>query len=167
MILIIDDDATTAHLIQRLLTLTFPSVPVGVALTALAGMTRIQEHAGDLRLVILDVHMPGTDGRAVARHLRTILPDVPVLPLTGDVGAAADLAYLGCEEPLFKPVGAKQIIARVQPYLELPELHIEVGETPHTTVVVPCSAPLPSGSQVLAFRRGGPRALAVGGNALL
>ena len=130
----------TAQLIQRLLTVSFPGLPVVVALTAIAGMTRVQEYVGQLSLVILDVHMPGTDGRAVARHMREILPDVPILPFTGDIGAAADLAYLGCELPLFKPAGAQQIIARVQPYLEVRE--VQVGDTTHQAVVIPRSEPL-------------------------
>jgi len=41
------------------------------------------EHAGEIDLAVLDVVMPGMNGKAVADHIKTLRPDMPVLFCSG------------------------------------------------------------------------------------
>ncbi|MEW6305912.1 MAG: PAS domain S-box protein [Verrucomicrobiota bacterium] len=47
------------------------------------GVTRFQEMAGEIRLVLLDLAMPGMDGEQTFHELRRVRPDVRVLVVTG------------------------------------------------------------------------------------
>jgi len=57
-------------------------------------------------VVLTDLHMPGTDGMAVVRAVRTEQPDVEVIVLTafGDVATAVEAMKLGAYDYLQKPV---------------------------------------------------------------
>lgn len=43
-----------------------------------------REHADRIRAVLVDLHMPGADGVALARTFRELAPDTRVLVMTGD-----------------------------------------------------------------------------------
>lgn len=79
-ILIIDDDRDTRVLLDHVCTAA--GYRVDHAPDGASGLTMAL--AGWPRLVLLDVHLPALDGRAVARHLQT-LPQPPIILLmTGD-----------------------------------------------------------------------------------
>lgn len=72
--------------------------------------------AGGIDIVVLDVMMPGLDGRATLRRLRAEGRTLPVLLLTS-VGEAAERARAldeGADDYLNKPFDAGELISRVR-----------------------------------------------------
>src|SRR5450755_890851 len=69
-------------------------------------------HEEPFDVVLTDLHMPGTDGMAVVRTVRTEQPDVEVIVLTafGDVATAVEAMKLGAYDYLEKPVSSPTAI---------------------------------------------------------
>src|SRR5688572_15582801 len=76
-ILVIDDDEKITSFLRR--ALAYEGYRVDTAPDGQAGLLRARDRHPDL--VVLDVMMPGMDGREVARRLRGG-GDVPILKLT-------------------------------------------------------------------------------------
>jgi DNA-binding response OmpR family regulator len=81
------------------------------------GLDRARDGAYDL--VVLDVMLPGRDGLAVLRELRSSGHDVPVLLLTARAGVADRVAGLdlGADDYLPKPFAVAELLARVRALL--------------------------------------------------
>lgn len=72
-------------------------------------------------LVILDLHMPHTDGFAVMDAVRSMVDDVPrFLVVTGDSDGAARSRALaaGADDVLTKPFNVADVLARVRSLLD-------------------------------------------------
>jgi two-component system, NtrC family, response regulator AtoC len=69
-------------------------------------------HEEPFDVVLTDLRMPGTDGMAVVRTVRTEQPDVEVIVLTafGDVATAVEAMKLGAFDYLEKPVASPNAI---------------------------------------------------------
>jgi two-component system response regulator AtoC len=69
-------------------------------------------HEEPFDVVLTDLRMPGTDGMAVVRTVRTEQPDVEVIVLTafGDVATAVEAMKLGAFDYLQKPVSSPTAI---------------------------------------------------------
>jgi two-component system response regulator AtoC len=69
-------------------------------------------HQEPFDVVLTDLRMPGTDGMAVVRTVRTEQPDVEVIVLTafGDVATAVEAMKLGAFDYLQKPVSSPTAI---------------------------------------------------------
>jgi two-component system, OmpR family, response regulator len=67
-------------------------------------------------LIILDLVMPGTDGRSMLSELRNERPGLPVLVLScvGDVATKVDCLDLGAHDYLTKPFALAELLARVR-----------------------------------------------------
>ncbi len=75
-------------------------------------------------IVLLDVAMPGMDGWQTCRRIREI-SDIPIIMLTGKRKAEEDVVRgleCGADDYLFKPVGNKELVARVRATLRRLEL---------------------------------------------
>ena len=75
-------------------------------------------------IVLLDVAMPRMDGWQVCQRIREI-SDVPIIMLTGKKKAEEDIVKgldYGADEYLFKPVGNRELVARVRATLRRNEL---------------------------------------------
>jgi len=75
-------------------------------------------------LVLLDVVMPGLDGWQTCSRIREVT-DIPVIMLTGKRNAEDDIVRgleYGADEYLSKPVGNKELLARVRASLRRAEL---------------------------------------------
>ncbi len=81
------------------------------------------ELAGQVRpaLIILDIQLPGMDGYAVARELRSNpeLDDVPIVAVTSYamVGDKERILAAGCTGYIEKPINPDTFIAEVKQYL--------------------------------------------------
>jgi len=104
-VLIIDDDATALELFEQML--VDQGYVVRAVLTVEAGLTEAGIHAPDA--VLLDLHLPLTDGLECLRRLRAVPLHLttPVAILTGDYflddEVARELQALGARIH-FKPV---------------------------------------------------------------
>jgi DNA-binding response OmpR family regulator len=114
-VLLVDDEpAITGNLAPFLQRAGFE---VTVAADGDAALARIQAREPDL--VVLDVLMPGTDGRAVLREVRRQGRAVPIILLTqvGESGERAMALEEGADDYLNKPFDPHELVARIRAVL--------------------------------------------------
>lgn len=118
LVLIVEDDPTTADLAERVLRTSGYGVRVAATVdTALASIS-----AERPRLVLLDVRLGSEDGLDVVRALRRDGDGLPVLAMSAH-GMAADVRRAlasGCRDYLTKPVGARALLVAVSKALAPP-----------------------------------------------
>ena len=115
-ILLVDDDDDTSDILRFFLEREGYDVLIaregGEAL-------RIMTERGEPDLILLDLAMPGMDGRgvmeALARHPRWVGTPVVVLTASWDV-SAPDVLALGADGLLRKPVTPDELLATVERY---------------------------------------------------
>ncbi|MBL7125679.1 MAG: response regulator transcription factor [Dehalococcoidales bacterium] len=126
-ILIVDDDSSMVRLISQVL--------------SSKGYEMLESNNGQdaLRLlysqkpdlVLLDVVMPTMDGWQTCSRIRDISATIPIIMLTGRRKTEEDVARgldYGADEYLIKPVGNKELVARVQAMLRRAELPSSVED---------------------------------------
>ncbi|MFI9011079.1 ATP-binding protein [Actinosynnema sp. NPDC053489] len=118
-VLLVEDNADMRDYLVRLLTAQHWEVDgVGDAGSALA-----RARAARPDLVLSDVMLPGRDGLALLRDLRSdpLLARVPVVLLTARAGAEAAVEALrgGADDYVVKPFHPAELIARARVHLEL------------------------------------------------
>jgi len=114
-ILLVDDEpAITDNLAPLLRRAGFD---VMVAHDGDQALTRLRAGAPDL--VVLDVLLPGTDGRAVLRQVRQERREVPIILLTqvGESGERAMALEEGADDYLNKPFDPHELVARIRAVL--------------------------------------------------
>jgi two-component system copper resistance phosphate regulon response regulator CusR len=119
--------------------------------------------------VILDVMLPGKDGRAVCRELRASGNDVPILMLTARDGVPDRIAGLnaGADDYLVKPFDLGELLARIHallrrrhrvsgPLLRIADLQIDTHEHKVTRAgrAIPLTAKEYALLEYLAWREG-------------
>jgi putative two-component system response regulator len=112
-VLAVDDDAAQLRLIQA--TLSEPKYQVALAADGRQAVERL--HGEDFDAVLLDRSMPGMDGYAVLRYIRSTMDD-PLLPVivVAAQGGSDDVSQalgLGATDFLRKPYDPLELIARV------------------------------------------------------
>ena len=122
VILIVDDESQNCRLLEALL------APEGYETrTAASGEDALVSIAKDPPdLILLDVMMPGLDGRQVAKALKAdpATANIPIIMVTAQSAREARLAGLeaGAEDFLTKPVDRTELWLRVRNLLRLKEL---------------------------------------------
>ncbi len=119
-VLIIDDEPIFLRLVDQVL--TQQGYEVLKAGSGTEGLRLLFDKKPDL--VFLDVAMPGMDGWQTCQRIREI-SDVPIVMLTGKLKAEEDVVRgldYGADEYLFKPVGNRELVARVRAALRRGEL---------------------------------------------
>ncbi|MBI2328899.1 MAG: response regulator transcription factor [Chloroflexi bacterium] len=118
--LIIDNDPIFLKLVDRLL--SHQGYEVLQAASGPEGLRLLFNEKPDL--VLLDVAMPEMDGWQTCQRIREIT-DVPIIMLTGEQKAEEDVVRgldYGADDYLFKPVGNRELVARVRAVLRRAEL---------------------------------------------
>lgn len=119
-ILVIDDDQGFLRLVEQVL--TQKGYEVLPANGGQEGLRLLFAHKPDL--VLLDAVMPKMDGWQTCTRIRDI-SDVPIIMLTGKHDSEDDIVRgldYGADGYLFKPVGNKELVARVRSALRRSEL---------------------------------------------
>jgi two-component system response regulator CpxR len=126
-VLLVDDDVDLCFTLSRLLAMD------GFAVTSVhEGNAGLHEAStGSHQLVILDVMLPGIDGRTVLRRLRAN-SELPVIMLTarGDEADRISGLEAGADDYLPKPFNARELVARMRAVLRRKE--ISSPQTPFT-----------------------------------
>lgn len=122
-ILLIEDEPAISSLITRALTRT--GYTVDCADTGTAGLRRAT--AADYDLVLLDLVVPGLDGRVVLKRLLAERPEQTVLVLScqADVTTKVECLELGAQDYVTKPFALDELIARVRVQLRASRGHPE------------------------------------------
>ena len=127
-ILVVDDEPSFARLVREVL--THKGYEVFTAGDGQEALRLLFAHKPDL--VLLDVMMPKMDGWQTCSRIREV-SDVPIVMLTGKQKSEEDIVRgldYGADEYLIKPVGNRELVARVRAVLRRAEL-------PPTTEVKP------------------------------
>ena len=143
-ILIIDDERDLGRNLKRLTELSFRDYQVLWARNGVTGLDLVREHAGHLRLIVLDIDMPLMDGNATAVQIRRLAPNVPVMPFTAHEESVPALIELGCVLPVIKHPDA----LRKMPTLMRQVMEAPVAPMPDLPWI---TALLQSGNAVLSF----------------
>ncbi len=86
-ILVVDDQESVCEGIQGML-----EAAGFTALTALSGrigVALLRQHTSEIRVVLLDLRLPGENASSVYDELRRLRPDLPVILMTGTPEAMA------------------------------------------------------------------------------
>ena len=114
-ILVVDDDARLRDLLSRYLS----EQGFQVSTLADAGQLDRRLQRDPPHLVVLDLMLPGEDGLAVCRRLRSTGEMVPIIMLTAkgdDVDRIVGLE-MGADDYLAKPFNQRELVARVNAVL--------------------------------------------------
>jgi DNA-binding response OmpR family regulator len=115
-ILVVEDDRAIAELVQ--LYLRREGHDVQIVDNGATALRHFESDAVTLDLVVLDLMLPGLDGRGVCRRLR-LKSDVPVIMLTAldDDRDKIEGLELGADDYLTKPFNPQELVARVRAIL--------------------------------------------------
>lgn len=113
-VLIVDDEALARSRLRTLLgdCTELPVEIVGEAGNAVQAMEQLQRTPVDV--VLLDIHMPGTDGVALAAHLRDLQPKPSVVFVTAHAEHAVAAFELEAVDYLTKPVRLERLQQALQ-----------------------------------------------------
>jgi CheY-like chemotaxis protein len=114
LILVVDDDAGVRRSLERLL--VSRGHEVLLASDGGQGLRTWRDRGADL--VLLDIHMPDTDGIEVLVQLRAQAPRLPVIVISGgdqtrDLDLLGDARLLGANAVLSKPFTLDEIMGAV------------------------------------------------------
>ena len=114
-VLVVDDDAPVRRMLER----TLAAEGYAVVAVADGGSALARAEATPPDAIVLDVAMPGMDGLAVARRLRSKGVSIPILMLTArdDVGDRVAGLDAGAYDYLVKPFAVPELAARMRALL--------------------------------------------------
>ncbi|WP_010651341.1 response regulator transcription factor [Oceanobacillus massiliensis] len=118
-ILVVEDDADIRHLLQLYLRQDYHVIVAGTGNEALEFF-----HSDAPALILLDILLPGMDGLAVCREIRTYSEEVPILFLSSR-SEYEDRIYgleAGADDYIIKPFDPGEVLARVKAHLRRKEI---------------------------------------------
>lgn len=130
-ILVVDDEPSFSRLVTQVL--THSGYEVFAANDGQEALRLLYAHKPDL--VLLDVVMPKMDGWQTCSRIREV-SDVPVVMLTGRQKSEEDVVRgldYGADEYLIKPIGNRELVARVKAVLRRAELPPATDAKPKIT----------------------------------
>lgn len=103
-ILCVEDDPGVRNLLSDTIKKRFPNFTVHLAENGVKGLDKFKEHAP--QLTITDLCMPMMDGLRMAKEIRKLEPDAPILVMTAyvDTSYLLEAIRLGISDYLLKPV---------------------------------------------------------------
>jgi signal transduction histidine kinase/CheY-like chemotaxis protein len=121
-ILVIDDDRALARYLETML--VRHGFVVAVAHTSSEALERIMANPNEFDLVITDQLMPQVTGLELARDIRDVRPDLPVILCSGNPDAIdrAAMAHTAIKAVFAKPIESELLLAKVRGVLSEPTL---------------------------------------------
>ncbi len=117
-VLVVEDSVRMARSMKK--GLSEEGYEVGLVSNGIEGLQ--QARTGDYDLVLLDVNLPGIDGFAFIRQLRSERSDVPVIFVTArdSVSDRIEGLNFGGDDYLVKPFAFEELLARIRALLRRP-----------------------------------------------
>ena len=112
-VLYAEDEFTNRKLLE--IKLKNFGISTDLAQDGLKAIELFKENTYDL--VILDQYMPGMNGDQVARKIREMNPNVPLIAITSDDGEIQRLNEAGFNEVFIKPLRGQHYIDAIKSYL--------------------------------------------------
>ena len=109
-VLVVDDTPQISYMVASVL--KTEGFSVLTANNATDAIRLARNHPGGIDLLVSDVMMPGMDGPALVRELRSSVPDLPVILMSG-VCQTPELKTAGPVEFLEKPFSLAKLLGRV------------------------------------------------------
>jgi len=133
-VLVVDDDRTVTHLVERALAET--SISVITTRTAEEGLSLVRSAHPDV--VLLDIMLPGTSGLDVFHQIQEVDRRLPVIFITAGAGSetAIQAMQLGAYDYVAKPLDVTQLRTLVNKALETRRM-----------MSVPVALPISSGDE--------------------
>jgi signal transduction histidine kinase len=127
-VLIVDDDPALLHALPETVRARMNHVVVETSETAQGALNRIA--ATDYDAIISDVKMPGMDGLALLREIRSLRPDTPTLLVTGhgEHDLAVQALRGGAYDFIQKPIDREYFIASLNRAIQVRRLKRQVDE---------------------------------------
>ena len=125
-VLVVDDNRDMRAYVRQLLEPYFGVDAAADGTEALAAALRRPPD-----VIVSDVMMPGLDGLGLVRALRADARtrDVPIVLLSARADASGlEALRLGADDYLLKPIGARELVARVRATVQLARLRREAAE---------------------------------------
>jgi len=128
-ILIVDDEDT-----QRMVSAQFLGRTLGYTIEQAKdgkeAVTRLMNTEKPLvDLVLMDLYMPGMDGKEALSRIRAVYPTLPVIMITAsnEIEDAVELMQLGASDFITKPFSAERLKLSVEQHLTIRTLSSEVA----------------------------------------
>jgi two-component system copper resistance phosphate regulon response regulator CusR len=117
-ILIVEDNKEILSLLQPLL--RSEGFVVDVAEHGDDGLYKAKTNNYDI--IILDIMLPGKDGRQICKEIRSSGKQVPIIMLSvkGEIGTKVDLFSIGADDYVVKPFSFVELLARIRALLRRP-----------------------------------------------
>ena len=115
-VLVIDDEATVREAVTDILEMAH--IEVLTAVDGASGIALYKEKQAEIRLVLLDLSMPGLSGEETLTHLQEIDPYIPVCLSSGYSEGDWTERFAGAKTVHFlqKPYDVGQLLATVRPF---------------------------------------------------
>ena len=127
-ILIIDDDNLTSAMMEEIL--RSRGYSTRRAENGKEGVTAAEKWIP--HLILLDIVMPGMEGREVCEAIRKmklpVRPSIVIISSRGDKKTVADALSKGADDFIVKPVDEMELMARVNAQMRIVEFHEETEE---------------------------------------
>lgn len=119
-LLYVDDDE--ASIILALEVLNGTNINIVNACTAQQAISLFREKNQEIGLVILDIHLPGTDGFSLLKQIRLINPHIPTIALSAmePIFLARNCKTAGFNAYLSKPVNVDMLLGIIFSYMSAP-----------------------------------------------
>jgi two-component system cell cycle sensor histidine kinase/response regulator CckA len=114
-ILVIDDDPDFRKLMKHIL--SGNGYDVELKPSAQTGLAYFQDNCENIKLVIIDILMPGMMGPELAKRLRSLQPTIKLLFASAYALEIMDQDTQSAFPLIRKPVGPQQVIERVREVL--------------------------------------------------
>lgn len=88
------------------------------AYDGLTAVTKCQEHS-EIDLVLMDIKLPGIDGKEASRRIKAIRPDLPIIAQTAFamLNDRDSILNAGCDDYISKPIIKAKLIELIQKYI--------------------------------------------------
>jgi DNA-binding response OmpR family regulator len=131
-LLVVEDDPTMSDMLAY--NLRRHGFDVDVATNGEDGL--VKANSPEVRLMVLDLMLPGLDGMQVTRELRRRRPDLAILMLTarGEEAVKLEGFMAGVDDFLAKPFSMGELVARVKALLRRSLLDQSRSESPEELI---------------------------------